>query len=157
LYFRMILGSLHLSQRALSGTGSDTVNHPNAASGMSSQSARWSLGSPSLKAKYPDLTSGIRLVGIKIPSMGFVPRLCVFGPWCLCCTRVILVSPVCWKVEAIDSSLMSLLISARMITISPSDCHSSICFFRSIKIWSRGHTFIFCRENHLTCCWYVVR
>jgi len=43
------------------------------------------------------------------------------------------------------------------ITMSPSDCHCSICALRSSSIWSQGQMFFLCHENHLTCCWYVVR
>jgi len=56
------------------------LNHPNAASGMLIQMALWLLGMPLPKARYPEVTAGIRVVGMKMLSMGFDPWLWVFGP-----------------------------------------------------------------------------
>jgi len=58
-------------------------------------------------------------------------------------------SPMCWNVESIGSSLMSLLMSASMITIMPFICQVSTCTLRSSRIWCKGHIFsLSCKPSY---------
>jgi len=110
LYLWMMQGSLHFNHLALSGTNSGVLNQPSTTKGGSIHNAWWLLGIPLPNAKWPDADC-MRLVGRKMPSIGFCPWLWVFGPFTPCCKRITSDNPICQKVEWMGSSLMSLLMS----------------------------------------------
>jgi len=125
LYFLTICRLLHFKHWALRGVDSGTVNHPRTTRGILIHRALWLLGIPSLNENYLDVTFGNSSGGMKIPSIGLIPQLCMFGPSCPCWLVMASTNPICQNVDAMGSVRISSLMSARMSTILPSDVHWS--------------------------------
>jgi len=157
LYCWTILGSSHFNLWAFNGTRAGIWNHPRAVIGRSIQTALWSLGTPLPNARYPDFISGISCVGRNILSIGVLPRLWVFGPWLPCCVITASAMPSLQKADWIGALWMSSLMSAMIITVSPSSCHSKTWVWILVSMWFCGQSFFPCCESHWMYCWYVVR
>jgi len=73
LYLSTTQGSAHCRRRMGALTRELSWHMCRRASGISIQTTRWLLGTPSPKARYPARHIGIKASGTKIPSMGSVP------------------------------------------------------------------------------------
>jgi len=136
----MILGSSHLSRLAFSGTISGGVSHPNAATGMSTHISQWLLGIPLPKARYPDRMVGISCAGMKMPSIGVLPLLCVLGASFPCWVVTVSCNPIFVAVMRTGSSCTSSFILAIITMLYPLPHHCITCSCRSSSSFFLGHS-----------------
>jgi len=101
--------------------------------------------------------AGMKSSRTKIPSMGVLLQLWVFGVCWPCCTVTVSQTPICVAVNRIGSTYTSSFMSTNIITWSPLLCHVVICSCRSSSKFFQGHIRAPVAACPQICCWEVVR